>query len=157
MVKLVKINEENVWSIVNLEVYSNQKDYVASNSESLIEAYLYLANNRIVMPFGIYDDEKPIGFLMIGFDDTSSNVKIAKNNYCLWRLMIDKKYQRKGYGRKAIQLALDYIKEFPFGKAEYCYVSYDSKNQIGKDLYKSFGFVENGEMDDNEKVAILKL
>lgn len=32
--------------------------------------------------------------------------------------MIDKRYQRKGYGRKAMQLALDYIHTFPCGKVK---------------------------------------
>lgn len=42
---------------------------------------------------------------MIGFgvndcwDDTP---KIAQGNYNLWRLMIDRNYQGKGFGRKAI-------------------------------------------------------
>ena len=38
-------------------------------------------------------------------------------SYLIWRFMIDKKYQGKGYGKEALQLALDYIRTFPVGEA----------------------------------------
>ena len=56
-----------------------------------------------------------------------------------------------------MELALNFIRTFPCGKAEYCYLSYDFENTIAKNLYSQFGFVENGEMDDEEIVAVLKL
>ena len=71
--------------------------------------------------------------------------------------MIDKRYQNKGYGKKAMQLALDYIKTFPCGKAEYCWLSYEPENQVAKKLYESFGFEETGDMDGEEIIAKLKL
>lgn len=112
------------------------------------------------MPFGIYDEDEPVGFLMIGYDtdpDWDGHPKIAEGNYSIWRLMIDKNHQGKGYGRKAVELALQYIRTFPCGEAEYCYLSYDPDNILAKDLYSSFGFVENGEEDDGELVAVLKI
>lgn len=160
MLKLRKITSKNIWKIVNLDVYSNQKDMVASNSESIIEAYITEKEKGIAFPFGIYNNNTPVGFLMIGYG-VDPNWKDApeklKNNYCLWRLMIDKKYQRKGYGRQAIQLALDFIKTWPNGEAKYCYLSYEPENQIAKKLYESFGFKETGDKDGNELIAIKKL
>ena len=35
--------------------------------------------------------------------------------------------------------------------------SYEPDNKIAKELYHSFGFVENGDMDGDEVIAILKL
>lgn len=158
--ELKRIDNSNVWKIVNLTVSDNQAEFVATNSESLIEAYLCLANNGHVFPFGIYENDIPIGFVMIGYDvddDYSNAPKIAFGNYNIWRFMIDKNYQNKGYGRKALELALDYIKTFPCGKAEYCYLSYEPNNVVAKKLYAEFGFEENGEMDDDELIAVLKL
>ena len=43
--------------------------------------------------------------------------KIADSNYNLWRFMIDKRYQKKGYGREAMKLALEFIKTLPCGEA----------------------------------------
>ena len=71
--------------------------------------------------------------------------------------MIDEKFQSKGYGKEALRLALAFIRTFPCGKAEYCYLSYEPENVVAKRLYSKFGFIENGEMDDEEIVAILKL
>ena len=97
---------------------------------------------------------------MIGFDtddDWDDAPIIAKGNYNLWRLMIDKMYQNKRYGKKAVRLALEFIKAFPCGKAEYCWLSYKPENRIARQLYRLFGFVETGEMDGDELIAILKL
>ena len=123
MIRLEKINGKNVWDALKLKVSDGQKNFVAYNEISIIEAYIAITGNGYAFPFVIYDDEVPVGFLMIGFsvyDYWEDAPKIAKRNYNLWRLMIDKHYQGKGYGTKAVALALDFIKTFPCGKAEYC-------------------------------------
>lgn len=96
---------------------------------------------------------------MIGFgvnDCWDDAPKIAQGNYNLWRLMIDRNYQGKGVGRKAIQLALNFIKTFPCGAAEYCWLSYEPENDVARQLYSSFGFVETGDKDGEEINAVLK-
>lgn len=160
MVRIEPINAGNVWDIIKLKVSEAQKDYVAPNDLSIIEAYIALINQGHAFPFGIYEDEMPVGFLMIGYDVDASFENpppIAYGNYSLWRLMIDEKHQHKGYGRKALRLALDYIRTFPCGPADFCYLSYEPENEIAKRLYQSLGFVENGEMDGDEIVAVLPL
>lgn len=82
---------------------------------------------------------------MIGYDvEESFNnpPQIAYNIYSIWRLMIDKKYQNKGYGKEALQIALEFIRSFPCGKAEYCYLSYEPENVNAKRLYSKVGFME---------------
>ncbi len=160
MLKLEKITGRNIWDILKLSVYEAQQDFVASNDLSIIEAYTTITGNGYAFPFGIYEDDMPVGFLMIGFDtdDYWDNApSIAKGNYNLWRLMIDKNHQKRGYGREAVKLALNFIKTFPCGKAEYCWLSYEPENEVASRLYRSFGFVETGEMDGEELIAILKL
>ncbi len=160
MLKLKKITGRNIWDILKLSVYEAQQDFVARNDLSIIEAYTAITGNGYAFPFGIYEDDMPVGFLMIGFDtdDYWDNApSIAKGNYNLWRLMIDKNHQKKGYGREAVKLALNFIKTFPCGEAEYCWLSYEPENEVASRLYRSFGFVETGEMDGEELIAILKL
>ena len=97
---------------------------------------------------------------MIGFDvddDWEDAPQIAKGNYNLWRLMIDRSYQNKGYGAEAVRLALEFVKSFPCGKADYCWLSYEPENEVARRLYRSFGFTETGEMDGEEIIAILRL
>ena len=160
MLKLKKINRKNVGEILKLEVFDNQKRFVAANNISIIEAYLAITENNDVFTFGIYNDDAPVGFLMIGFDvnsDDADTPKIAKGNYNIWRFMIDKKFQGKGFGKKAMNLALEFVNTFPCGTAEYCWLSYESDNDIARQLYQSVGFVETDEKDGEEIVAILKL
>ena len=160
MLKLKEINRNNIGEILKLEVFDNQKSFVATNNSSIIEVYIAITENNHVFTFGIYKDETPIGFLMIGYDvnsDDEGAPKIAKGNYNIWRLMIDKKFQGKGFGKKAMNLALGFINTFPCGTAEYCWLSYESDNDVARQLYKSAGFVETGEKDGDEIVAIMKL
>lgn len=160
MLRLEKVKGKNVWELLKLTVSESQRNYVATNEISIIEAYTAISGNGYAFPFGIYNGDTPVGFLMIGFDvddDWVDAPDIAKGNYNLWRLMIDKDYQNRGFGRKAVQLALDYIKTFPCGEAEYCWLSYEPENKAARQLYRSFGFEETGDMDGEEVIAVLKL
>lgn len=161
MIRLEKVNRDNVWDLLKLRVRPDQENFVADNTESVVEAYLSLSIGGYAFPFGIFDGETPVGFLMIGFgtanDSWEGEPAVNQGNYSLWRLMIDEKHQGRGYGKQAIRLALDFVKTFPCGPAEYCYLSYEPENEKAKALYHSFGFVENGEWDGDEIVAVLKL
>ena len=160
MVRLEKINGKNVWDALRLTVKEDQREFVASNDVSIIEAYTTITANGYAFPFGIYDDEQIVGFLMIGFDKDDywdDAPDIANGNYNLWRLMIDQKYQHRGYGKRAIELALEFVRTFPCGEADYCWLSYEPENVVAKELYASFGFSETGEKDGEELIAVLKL
>ena len=160
MLYLEKINGKNVWDILNLKVSKSQEEFVAANDVSIIEAYTAITANGHAFPFGIYNGKKPVGFLMIGFDIDDywdDAPQIAKGNYNFWRLMIDRNYQKKGFGREAVALGLDFIKSFPCGRAEYCWLSYEPENDVARQLYNSFGFTETGDMDGDEIIAVLKL
>lgn len=160
MLRLEKVNGKNVWDILGLKVHEHQRSFVADNIISIIEAYTTVTGNGYAFPFGIYDGNMPVGFLMIGYDTDDyweDAPDIAKGNYNLWRLMIDKNHQHKGYGKGAVGLALDFIRTFPCGKAEYCWLSYEPENAAAKKLYASFGFAETGDMDGNELIAALRL
>jgi len=62
--------------------------------------------------------------------------------------MIDKKYQNKGYGKKALKLGIDYlINRF---KVQEIYTAYYATNYIARDLYASVGFCETGEINGSE-------
>ena len=160
MIRLEPVSGRNVWEILKLEVSPEQKDFVADNTVSIIEAYTAVTANGHAFPFGIYADDTPVGFVMIGFgiDDCWDDAPaVAVHNYSLWRLMIDRRYQQRGYGREAVRLALEFIRTFPCGTAEYCWTSYEPDNRTACSLYRSFGFIETGEKDGDELIAVLKL
>lgn len=160
MLKLEKVNGKNVWDILKLRVSETQKNFVAGNETSIIEAYTAITGNGYAFPFGIYEGDTPVGFLMVGFDtddDWEDAPSVAKGNYNLWRLMIDQNYQKQGYGKEALRLALEFIRTFPCGEAEFCWLSYEPENEAARRLYHSFGFTETGEMDGEELIAVLRL
>ena len=164
MIHLEKIDAKNVWDVLDLKLRKAQKEFVAPNDISIVQAYTAIGTGCSAFPFAIYNDEKVVGFLMVGYNeaalyelDDAEPPAALKNNYSIWRLMIDKKYQNRGYGREAIRLALEFIRTWPCGKAEYCEISYEPENEVAGALYRSCGFAENGELDGDEIVAVLKL
>lgn len=160
MVHLEKVNGENIWDILKLSVSESQKNFVASNEVSILEAYAAIASNGYAFLFGVFDGDAPVGFVMVGYgkDDCWKDAPaIAEGNYNLWRLMIDESCQNRGYGRQAVELALNFIRTYPCGKANFCWLSYEPENTVAKSLYASFGFVETGEKDGEEQIAVLKL
>ena len=163
-IKLIKINPANLDELIDLQVNESQKGFVAPNMYSLAEAYANMAAGRYAQPFGIYDGDTPVGFLMIGYDcceeeDDLVKYPIIKENYLIWRFMIDKNHQNKGYGKAAMKLALDFIRTWPCGEAEYCWLSYEPENAVARKLYQSFGFVEAEKTPEgwDEVPAALKL
>ena len=173
-IHLEKVTEDNVGGIVRLRVAKEQRNFVASNDWSLIDAYLSLAEGKPVFPFGIYHGKTLVGFIMMDYGDdwtgyereawiNSEDYKFfeGKKYYYVWRFMIDKKYQGRGYGKEAMKLALDFIRTFPCGKAEYSALSYEPENEVAKKLYASFGFKEilgPGYYEEGDEItAVLKL
>lgn len=158
MISLRKLTLENRRAIFNLEVSEEQNRYVASNLSSVASCYILATNGGAPFPLAIYADEQPVGFVMITYGITGYDLpSIAENNYCILRLMIDKQYQNRGYGREAIQKILEFIRTFPAGPAKYCWIPYSEENIAAAKLYKSFGFRDNGEVCHDELITVLEL
>jgi diamine N-acetyltransferase len=158
-VELKKVDFKNLWEVVRLSVKQSQKSFVASNTVSLLEAYAALSSGATALPFGLYEDGQLVGFIMFGYGkiEDGEEPEVAEGNYCLWRLMIDERFQGRGLGRKAMEAALHYLKTFPCGRADCCWLSYEPENTAARSLYRSMGFVENGEVCGEEIVAVLPL
>lgn len=159
MIIFKEITNANIWKVCLLEPFENQKDFVAENMQSLAEAYATRNEGNNALPLAVYNDFDLIGFIMIGKgtvgNENESN--LIKENYSLWRLMIDKKYQGKGLGKQTIDAAMNLIRTFPFGEAKKVWLSYEKENTRARDIYRKYGFVENGEMCGNEIIAVYEL
>ncbi|AIQ18013.1 MULTISPECIES: GNAT family N-acetyltransferase [Paenibacillus] len=158
MITLRKITLENRRSIFNLEVSEDQRRYVASNLSSMASCYVLTTNGGHPFPFAIYADEQPVGFVMLTYGITGYDLpSVADGNYCILRLMIDKQFQNRGYGRAAMTKILEFIRTFPAGPANYCWIPYAGENSVAQKLYESFGFRDNGEICNNELVTVLQI
>ena len=68
-IHLEKLTWDTVDDVLKLRVSKEQKEFVAANRDSMIDAYFALTEEAIpVFTFGIYLGKKPVGFLMIGYD-----------------------------------------------------------------------------------------
>lgn len=158
MITLRKITLDNRRDIFNLEVSEDQRRFVASNLSSMASCYVLATNGGHPFPFAIYEGEQAVGFVMLTYGITGYDLpSIAHDSYCILRLMIDEKYQNRGYGREAMGKVLEFIRSFPAGPARYCWISYGADNFAAKKLYESFGFRENGEVCHNELITVLPL
>ena len=159
MIQFKEITNANIWKVCALEPFEEQKDFVAENIQSLAEAYATRNEGNNALPLAVYDDDDLVGFVMIGKGTVGNEneSELIRENYSLWRLMIDKNYQGRGLGRGTLDAAIALIRTFPFGEAKKVWLSYEPENTRARDLYRNYGFVENGDMCGNEIVAVYEL
>jgi diamine N-acetyltransferase len=143
-VSLREITKDNIDKVLRLEVHKNQEKFVANNAWSIAQGtYSELAWFR-----AIYADEEPVGFVMLELNPT-------KPEYYLWRFMVDKQQQAKGYGRQALELVIDFVRQQP--NATQLLLGYIPADGSAADFYAKLGFVETGEVDQGEKIMKLEL
>lgn len=136
MVVLRSITKDNLDEVLRLKVSKNQESFVSANSYSLSQAWVY---KNTAFPFAIYADDVLVGFMMLGYYE-------EREQYTLWKFMIDEKYQNKGYGKQALALGIQYLIENFHVKSVYTGVAFG--NTVAKKLYESLGFRETGVTDE---------
>ena len=140
MITLRKITEENYINVFNLKLAHGQERFVSHPIRSLAQAYVY---REQCQPFGIYDEETMVGYVMVIYD-------YDLQEYDIWHMMIDESKQCRGYGSIALDKVLDYIKIKPFGTSDKVVLTCNKDNTQAMKLYKSKGFTETGAEDDDE-------
>ena len=145
MVCLKPVSRENLDEVLGLRARDDQKSFVSTTAESLAQAYVY---SQTAFPFAVYDDQKVVGFIMMGFYE-------EKQYYTLWKLLIDQNHQHKGYGRQALQLGIAFLKD-RFHVSE-VYTGVSPANIAAKALYRSAGFKETGLFENNMEEMVLKV
>ncbi len=146
-VTLREITMANFRECIGLKLKPGQEDFVAPNIYSLAEAKV----DGVSIPLAVYADDTMVGFAMYCYDDKS-----CKGYFD--RLMIDQRYQGKGYGRAAAILVVERLKQNP-GIRE-IQISFEPQNIAADTLYGSIGFVKNGQFippPHVETIAILKI
>ena len=139
MIKLEEITADNLEDVLKLKVSKNQENFVSTTAYSLAQAYVYREN---AYPFAIYADDTLVGFIMFGFYE-------LRNQYTLWKFLIDEKYQNKGYGKIALLLGIEYMKKQHGIKEMYTGVAID--NNVAEHLYQSIGFQATGLVENGMK------
>ena len=142
MIKLQTITEENFDDVIGLSVKSNQEHFMKSNVYSLAQCYLYREAND-VFPFAILKDELVVGFVLLYSDEEDTEPSMT-----IWRMMIGKDYQQRGYGKKAMHEIIQWVQSFQ--KYNLLYITHHPENLGAHKLYESLGFKEIGMNDHHE-------
>lgn len=141
-IKLHKINPELEQECIQLSVSAGQMNLVASNADSLVHA----TNEPTSVPYGIFNDEEMVGFIL--FD----NEAYTDGYYWILRFMIDERFQGKGYGKAAIKEVIKMLSTHE--DCTQIRVSHIPINLAANKLYKSVGFTETGEFEDNGDIIL---
>ena len=118
-----------------MQVADSQMDFIATNQKSLAEAQV----DSALHPFAIYD-ESARGHLvppvpMIGFAMYEIRVGVG----FILRIMIDRQWQGRGYGRAAVIEMIRRLRLYP--EVEMIATSHRSENIAIARLFESLGFV----------------
>jgi diamine N-acetyltransferase len=141
-VRLERVGKRNKTAVLALKLADDQTDLVASNAESLAEA----ADDEDARPRAILANGSVVGFLM--YDATDAEA-------LLYRFMIDRAEQGKGYGRGALSAVLEEITALSHVRD--IVVGYMPENTGARHLYRTAGFVEEKKDEDGEMLARLSV
>lgn len=96
-----KISREDCGKIIEMKLYESQEDYVMPFVDSLAESYSDLFEEEITVMYALCNGKEPIGLLELEYMKGDSFPDLnGKMVYELFRILIDQRYQGKGYGKK---------------------------------------------------------
>jgi diamine N-acetyltransferase len=142
MVDLRPLTDSNRAEIEALRVAPGQERFVSSVSDSLTEAADEPGAHAIA--WGVYEDDTPVGFVMIADEVDAPEYKPQY----LWKLLIDERYQGRGYGTATLDRIVEHFRSRPGVAAMWTSASEGEGGPIP--FYERYGFVRSGEMFEHE-------
>jgi diamine N-acetyltransferase len=142
-------------SVMNLRRGPGQERYLDSMADIFDEAD---AEQRAMpRPWAVHDAEA--GFL-VGFTMISDNIPQPMDEdlvgpYYLWKLLIDERFQGRGYGTATIDAVVDYLGTRP--GADVLYTSCAAGDGSPRGFYLRYGFTDTGRIMWGENVLALDL
>jgi len=145
VITLRPLTDDDRAALIALRIDPWQERFVNNVAEALAEAEEEPGGRAI--QFGLYDDETPVGFVMIS-DEVDGPDYIA---HYLWKLLIDRDRQRHGYGTAALDLVSTYFRER--GNAE-MWTSAGQGEGSPIPFYERYGFVQTGDVVFDDEVLL---
>jgi diamine N-acetyltransferase len=151
MISLRPVDSSNYRECIDLRVAPDQERFVASNVQSLAEAYVWREGAE---PYAVYSDDEMIGFALLfplGAEEPDGSVPPADTvrGFIIVRLMVDSCFQGHGHGRAALEAIVELIRGRGLSTIRLSVVA-DNKQALG--FYRRNGFVETGEIREREVV-----
>jgi GNAT superfamily N-acetyltransferase len=151
-VQLREITEANIEAVLALRTTREQERFVSSVAGSLAEA----ADNPQGNPWfrAAYADERPVGFVMLSWDVQPQPPEI-NGPWFLWKLLVDHRHQRQGYGQEVVRQVVALVREQ--GAGELLTSCVPGENGPAG-FYARLGFLPRGDADpDGETILRLDL
>ncbi len=120
---------------IKIQLHRDQWKQISS-SERMAEAF----TQDNVIGLDMYDSDILVGFAMLR--------KYEDHGWFLWNYAIDKEYQNRHYGQKALQNLIEYMKT-AYGAREIS-TTYLVGNTHAKYIYEKVGFVETDVVDEED-------
>ena len=149
MVSLRALSESNRQAVEALRVSPGQERFVSGVAESLREAAEH--PDARAMYWAVHAEDTPVGFVMIA-DEVAGPDYTA---HYLWKLLIDERYQRQGFGTATLDLIVAYFRGRP--GVEVLSTSAGQGDGSPITFYERYGFERTGEVSGDEVVLQLKL
>ena len=139
-----------------LSVGPGQDRFVASVETSFRDAVV----DAHAMPrmWTVHDGDTAVGFVMIS--DGIPVERLASDEdlvgpYYLWRLMIDRRFQRRGYGTATLDAVVAYLRDRP--SADVLWTSAGQGDGSPQPFYERYGFAATDRVVEDEVVLGLDL
>ncbi len=142
------VDKANHEAVLKLQVAAGQRHLVASPERSLAQV-AYESRGRAL---ALFDGDTAVGMMLL-YDARQDDDDPANQLY-VWRLMVDARFQQRGYGRLAMQWVLDEARRGGYAEVGLSHV--DRPGHAGG-FYEKLGFAYTGEVDEGERKMLLKL
>jgi diamine N-acetyltransferase len=150
------VTDDDRAAALALELAPGQDRFVASVEESFRDAVTYVhAEPRY---WTVHAGKAVVGFVMIS--DGIPMERLAADPelvgpYFLWRLLIDRRHQRRGYGSATLDAVVEYLAGRP--NATVLFTSAGQDDGTPQPFYERYGFVATSRVVDDEVVLRLDL
>lgn len=150
------VTDEDRAAALRLRSAPGQEQFVASVEQSFADAIEH--PEACARYWAVYDGDEPVGFVMISDNIPTSTLEADPTlvgPYFLWRLLIDERHQRRGYGTSTLDAVVAYVRSRPNGEA--LLTSAGQGEGSPQPFYERYGFVPTGDIVDDEVVLRLDL
>jgi diamine N-acetyltransferase len=142
-------------AVVRLRRGPGQDRYLDSMADIFIEANQ--EQRAMPHPWAVHDAAtgELVGFVMISDDIPRPMDEDLVGPYYLWKLLIDERFQRRGYGAATLDAVVDYLVTRP--GADVLYTSCADGPGSPRGFYLRYGFTDTGRIMWGENVLALDL
>lgn len=150
---LQEVTQENWRATLGLAVFPEQQrfiaEYVPITAIALAKAYIR-PGGLVWTPYALYADREMVGFTELAYEPGSLD------NYWIFHYFIDYRYQEQGYGKQAMRLLLQFIRDH-HPQCQAIQLTVHPENDRALRLYTAAGFRPTGATLSDEPVYRLIL